>query len=119
MQKAKKGLAETTLQQKLSHINCLVDLGTPLIAGPRLTQSKIATGLGTLQLAVFKVTILPPSFLLTLANLEKPQLLDAAIQFQALTGLRAGQMTMLMPAHLSTEGKLLIAPFKHQTLLGG
>jgi len=111
-----KPLASSTLLQKISHVNLLVELQPPLIAGPQLSGSRLAPGLACTSLASLRKSILPPSFLLTLANLEKPQLLEAAIQFQALTGLRAGQMTILMPAHLATEGKLMIVPFKHQTL---
>ena len=108
-----KPRAASTLTQKISHINMLVDLQPPLIPGPKLQIGDLAKGLGGLHLVAFKSVILPAWFIITLKNLEHPQMIHTAVQFQTLTGLRAGQMSLIMPAHLQTVGRLWIAPFKH------
>ena len=105
--------ATATLCQKVSHINMLVELDPPLIPGPRIHATNLAHGLGGLYQLVDKVHILPTSFLITLKNLHQPQVIHAAVQFQTQTGLRAGQMSMILPTHLVTGSKLWLPPFKH------
>ena len=58
--------------------------------------------------------MLPPRFLIAMAKLHQPQIMHVAMQFQALTGLRAGMMSKLYPIHLQTLMKLWVAPFKFQ-----
>ena len=114
-----KMLAVSTLQQKLSHLNTLQETTPQLLPGPKLFLQNLAQGLGSLKTVIFKDILLPPSFLRTLANLSNPQMMHIAVQFQALTGLRGGQMVQVTPGHLKhylTTGKLWLTPFKHQTL---
>ena len=108
-----KLLATSTLQQKLSHINCLTDTTPTLLPGPPVNLQNLALGLGGLKPPVLKDYILPPSFLLTLRHLQQPQVIHVAAQFQALTGLRAGQMSLIYPSHLKSLGTMWGAPFKH------
>ena len=108
-----KLLATSTLQQKLSHINCLTETVPPLLPGATLNLQSLAHGLGGLKLTYLKDHILPPSFLLALSHLQQPTVLTTAIQFQALAGLRAAQVSHLLPPHLATPGKLWVAPCKH------
>ena len=58
--------------------------------------------------------ILPPSFCVTLSQLDKPQVLHVAVQFQALTGLRAGQISMITAQDLKSLTHLWAGPFKHR-----
>ena len=113
---AAKPLAQSTLQQKLSHLNFMAELMPEgvVIAGGKLSLPKLMKGLGQLHGTSSEVHILPPSFLITLSLLQKPQLIHLAVQLQALLGLRAGQMCLLTPMHLATESMLLVPPFKHQ-----
>lgn len=111
-----KPWATSTMQQKISHVNLLTELSPPLLPGGAVLAARLAPGLGCLRVDSFRPTILPPSFLVTLKNLQQPQLIHLAVQMQALTGLRAGQLSLLTPANLGTQGKLWLAPFKHQQL---
>ena len=110
----KKLLAKSTLQQKISHINMLTELLPPLLPGDRISGDRLAPGLATLTVHDIRPHILPPSFLLSLAHLHNPQLIHIAVQFQTLTGLRAGQMTQLKSAHLETPQRMMVLPFKFQ-----
>ena len=68
---------------------------------------------GVYGLTQTRSLILPAWYLVSLKNLQQPQVLTSAVQLQTLTGLRAGQMSKILPTHLATVGKLWIAPFKH------
>ena len=73
---------------------------------------RLAPGLDTLAVADLATTILPPSFLISLKQLAKPLQIHYAVQFQSLTGLRAGQMTLVTAGHLATPGRMIVPPFK-------
>ena len=110
-----KPKAGSTLLQKISHINLLTELQPPLIAGPRATGSRLVPGMGCVNTSQ-KDLILPPSYILTLSKLQQPQVLHVAVQFQVLSGLRVGQMSLLLPSHLATPDRIWLPPFKHQPL---
>ena len=112
---AKAPLATSTLQQKISHLNLLTDLSPPLLPGGNVQALRLAPGLGCLKADSYRTSILPPTFLIALHNLAHPQLIHLAVQFQALTGLRAGQMSLMVPAHFEFVDKIWVPPFKHQT----
>ena len=109
-----KPLAYATLTQKASHINWLTTLDPPLILGASVSATHLAQGLGGLSTTLLRIYILPAAFLIALKNLSKPGLMHVACQFQTLTGLRAGQMSLLLPKHLETPGLIWMLPFKHQ-----
>ncbi len=111
-----KPWALSTMYQKVSHINFLTTLEPPCITGTAVVGSKVVQGLGTYAKLTQITLMLPPAYLLTLANHTKPSQLELCVQFQALTGLRAGQLVLITPQHLLTEGTLLAQPFKHQKL---
>ena len=107
--------ATSTLQQKLSHINCLLAFKPKLIRGHTLDLQDLAKGLGGLKAICLKDHILPPSFLITMSLLKRPQVLHIAVQFQALTGLRGGQMSLITAEDLKrVHFYLWAAPFKHR-----
>ena len=109
-----KPLSEATLTQKVTHLNFLTELNPPLLPGGKCTMGKLVTGLAQFSTYSSLENMLPPSFLISLSLLEKPQLIHIAVQLQAATGLRAGQMTMINPMHLLTLGQLIAPPFKRQ-----
>ena len=108
-----KTLAPKTLLQKVSHINMLTELRPALIDGPAVTATNQLKGSGVCYIPGVRNTILPPSFLLTLAQLEEPQLIHLAIQMQTMLGLRGGMMVLIIRAHLLTPGRLVVPPYKH------
>ena len=108
-----KTLAPKTLLQKVSHINMLTEMRPALIDGPAVTAAHQLKGSGVCYIPGVRNTILPPSFLLTLAFLEQPQLIHLAMQLQAMTGLRGGQMVLIIKAHLLTTGRMVVPPYKH------
>ena len=112
----KKPLAEATLQQKVTHINFLTELNPPMLPGGHIVMPKLVHGLAKFSTYCPKVNMLPPSFLISLALLEEPQLIHIAVQLQAAIGLRAGQMTLITPMHLLTQGQMIAPPFKRQKL---
>ena len=92
----------------------MTELQPPLIDGPAVKASSQLKGSGICYIPGIKNTILPPSFLLALSHLEQPQLIHIAMQLQAMTGLRGGQMVLIIRAHLLTPGRLVVPPYKHQ-----
>ena len=112
-----KPLAETTLLQKGSHINFLTQTNPPVLPGGKVDVAKLVQGLGQFSLPTSEKAILPPSFLITISLLENPHLIHVAVEFQAAVGLRAGQMVMVKPQHLtSSKGFMIAPPFKKQKL---
>ena len=109
-----KPLATSTLLQKASHINLLTELQPPLIHGGPVAVAHQLHGSGVCYVPGERPAMLPPSFLLTLAYLEQPQLIHIAVQMQAQLGLRAGQMVLILPIHLKTPGRILVPKFKKQ-----
>jgi len=113
---AAKPLAEATLLQKVTHLNFLTGLTPPLLPGGEIKMNKLVQGLAKFSTYSSKKNMLPPSFLISLSLLEQPQLIHIAVQMQAAIGLRAGQVCMITPLHLVTQGMLLAPPFKRQKL---
>ena len=109
-----KPVTETTLLQKVTHLNFLTDTTPPLLPGGKCSISKLLHGLGKFSDYKSVVNILPPSFLISLSLLEQPQKIHIAMQFQTAVGLRAGQMTMVARMHLLTKGYLICPPFKRR-----
>ena len=108
-----KPLACSTLIQKTSHINMLTGLDPPLLPGGKVATAHQCYGMGKLLGSPIRVSMLPPSYFLSLSFLQKPELIHLAVQLQAKLGLRAGQMTLLCGFHFATIGCLLAQPFKH------
>ena len=102
--------ALSTLQQKLSHINCLLEFHPPLNKGPPADLQQLAKGLGMLKTTHEKDHMLPPGFLIAMSKLQKPDQMQVAIQFQALTGLRGGQMSLLTPLDFAPSEGFWAAP---------
>ena len=106
-----KKLLPSTLNQKLSHLQFVTDLGIlPEIRTP-LTV-KFIHGLTNVVAHTTTVPFLPPSLLLKIFNLPLTTMIQDAILFQSFTGLRGGQMVKITPAHLLNDQHHLVPPYK-------
>ena len=111
---AKKPLAPTTIQQKISHVNFFTELKPPLLPGGPILVPRFYKGLANVQpLQSVKQKFLPPAFIVKLTKLESPQLIHIAILVQFYLGIRAGHFSILEP-QMFLGRNVILPPFKFQ-----
>jgi len=112
---AKKPLAPTTVQQKITHINFLAAMRPPLLPGGEILLPRYFKGLAKLipGITAKYSKYLPPWFIVKLYRMEKPELIHLAILVQFYLATRAGHFTMLEPQHFMA-GNVMLPPFKFQ-----
>ena len=111
---AKKPLAPTTVQQKISHINFLTELKPPLLPGGPILAPRYFKGLNKITpMIADKKLYLPPSFIVRLATMQDPGLIHLSIQMQMYLGLRGGHFSILEP-QMFMDRNVLLPPFKFQ-----
>ena len=106
-------LAQSTMEQKASHINFLATLHPPLISGGTLHPKRLLQAIGKLSPKVYKDKVLPLYFLIELSHKLQPTLMQVSIQLQTLLGLRGGHFCLLKPCAFMGDS-LLLPPFKFQ-----
>ncbi len=108
-----KVLKQTTMEQKVTHVNFFAEMKPPLILGGTMHPQRLLKAIGKLSPKVYTNKVLPLSFLLALSKLLKPTLMQVAIQLQTLMGLRGGHICLLKPCEF-IQRSVLLPPFKHQ-----
>jgi len=104
----------STLSQMGCHVSFLTKLTPPLIRGEAFTPTQTIKGLRELCQITSQPKVLPPSYLIKLAELKAPTFEQLCVQMQAALGLRATHFAKLCPVHYHAA-TVLLPPFKFQS----
>jgi len=106
-----KSLSPDTINQYLGHLQSFTEL--QLLPQIRTAASKrLIKGLRRLYTKASTLQFLFPSTVLLLFLIIRPTLMQAAILFQAFTGLRGGQMVKITPLHILNATHHIVPPYK-------
>jgi len=110
---------DTTIDQKISHLQFFVELGLLDNARQR-HQRKTLSGLHNVMQFTIKDKLFLPSMSLSLFRMTTTNIFQDAVLLQSLVGLRGGQMLLLSPNKLLNYRTHVVPPYKkclHQTVL--
>ena len=110
---------DTTIDQKLSHLQFVVELGL-LDSARQRHQRKILSGLHNVMQYTIKDKLFLPSMSLSLLRMTTTNKFQDAVLLQSLVGLRGGQMLLLSPNKLLNYRMHVVPPYKkclQQTVL--
>lgn len=111
-----QNLATSTLKQYLSHLRYFQELGyIPSVSFDGYTR--FFTGLNNIKGKPTAINYLSPTVLLAIFNNPTPTKIEAAILFQAVTGLRAGHLCVITAEQLPNQQYMLVPPYKHRKTL--